>query len=329
MYALTADTNGTLYAGGGFSNLENIPAADNVAYLPAGGSWQAMGAGAGPCGCAVTTFVRGLTTVGTDAYIGTDANDVAGIAQADHVARWNGSAWSALGADSGGANGWFPATSSISALAGTGPYLFVAGSFQNAGGDARADNVAFFDGSAWHPVGSDGAGNGPWIGNGLALALVDRQLVAAGSFTSAGGDAQRTPPPRSRSSQIIAYPTPTVTPNPPAVPTPTVTPGPSRRPPPSNAPSRRARHSARHVCGACTHKHPRRTATLRFAIQPEPRPHVLVLPRHGDAVLAVLRTRGPTTSSARQARTPRHESRDRAGNVDATPAVTRYRIRRR
>ena len=142
VYALTADSNGTLYAGGGFINLENHPAADNVAFRPSGGSWQPMGAGAGPCGCAVTTFVRGLTAVGTDVYVGTDANDVAGIPQADHVARWDGSAWSAVGADSGGANGWFPTTTSINALASTGSHLFVTGTFLNAGGDARADHVA-------------------------------------------------------------------------------------------------------------------------------------------------------------------------------------------
>ena len=53
VYALAADSDGTLYAGGGFTNLENIPAADNVALLPAGGTWQAMGTGAGACGCAV------------------------------------------------------------------------------------------------------------------------------------------------------------------------------------------------------------------------------------------------------------------------------------
>ena len=192
-----------------------------------------MGAGAGPCGCAVTTFVRGLTAVGTDAYVGTDANDVAGIAQADHVAKWNGSAWSAVGAGSGGENGWFPTTTSINGLAGTGPYLFVTGTFQNADGDARADNVAFFDGSAWHPVGSDGAGNGPWSGTGLALALVDRQLYAAGSFTSAGGDPQAHSAASFALTQIIAYPTPTVTAGPPRSPTPTVT--------RARAPSRRRR----------------------------------------------------------------------------------------
>jgi hypothetical protein len=122
-----------------------------------------------------------------------------------HVARWNGSAWSALGADSGGENGWLPTSASIEDLAGVGSNLFVTGTFQNANGDARADNVAFFDGTEWHPVGSDGAGDGPWIGNGLALALVDRQLYAAGSFTSAGGDPQARSAASFALTQIIAY----------------------------------------------------------------------------------------------------------------------------
>jgi hypothetical protein len=189
VYALTADSNGVLYAGGGFADLENIPAADNVAYMD-GGGWHAMGLGNGTCGCAVTTFVRGLTANGTNVYVGTDATDVAGIAQADNVVKWNGSAWSAMGSNTGGANGWFPSPTSIESLTTSGSEVFAAGSFQNANGDPLADNVARFDGSVWHPVGSNGAGNGPWIGNGLALAVFGQGLYAAGSFTSAGGDGQ-------------------------------------------------------------------------------------------------------------------------------------------
>ena len=166
-------------------------------------------------------------------YVGSDGNNIAGIAQADHVAKWDGAEWSAVGADTGGANGWFPASASINALTGFGANLFVAGPFLNANGDARADNVAFFDGTDWHPVGSDGAGNGPWSGTGLALAIVDRQLYAAGSFTSAGGDPQAHSVASFSLTQIIAFPTPTVTAGPSAQPTPTVTAGParSRRPP--------------------------------------------------------------------------------------------------
>lgn len=189
VYALTADSNGSLYAGGGFIDLEGIPAADRVAYRDIDG-WHAMGAGGGACGCAVTDFVRGLTAKGTDVYVGTDANDVAGIPQADHVARWNGSAWSAMGSNTAGGNGWFPTTASINGLTTSGSSVFATGSFQNANAEPVADNIASFDGSAWHPVGSDGAGNGPLNAAGSALAVFDQRLYAGGSFTSAGGDSQ-------------------------------------------------------------------------------------------------------------------------------------------
>jgi hypothetical protein len=69
-----------------------------------------------------------------------------------------------------------------------GPLVFATGSFQNANGEAPADSVAYFDGSAWRPIGSDGAGNGPLPGNGTALAVFEKHLYAGGSFTSAGGD---------------------------------------------------------------------------------------------------------------------------------------------
>ena len=210
-------------------------------------------------------FVRGLTAVGTDVYVGTDASDVGGIPQADHVARWNGSAWSAVGAGSGGANGWFPTTASIDDLTSDGSNLFVTGTFQNANGDPRADHVAFFDGTDWHPLGSNGAGDGPWIGSsGLALAIVDRQLYAAGSFTSAGGDNQARSVASFALSQVIAYPTPTVTAGPSAVPTPTVTPGPSAVPTPTVTPAPDAA-APRTSLRKARIDQARRKATFRFA----------------------------------------------------------------
>jgi hypothetical protein len=184
VYALTADANGVLYAGGGFTNVAGIPEADNVAAYD--GSWHAMGTG--PNGRAVNDFVRGLTASGTTVYVGTDAVNVAGIANADHVARWDGSSWSAVGANSAGTDGWFPTSTSIYALAPYGSILVAAGSFQNANGDARADNIAYFDGTLWRPLGSDGAGNGPFVGQATALGLFAGMVNVAGSFTSAGGD---------------------------------------------------------------------------------------------------------------------------------------------
>jgi hypothetical protein len=324
--ALAADSNDTLYAGGGFTDLEDIDAADNVASLPAGGTWQSMGTGAGGCGgCAINTFVRGLTTVGTDAYVGTDMNDIAGIPQADHVAKWNGSAWSALGAGSGGGNGWFPTTTTINALIGTGTYLFATGTFQDANGDARADHVAFFDGTDWHPVGSDGASNGPWSGTGLALALVDRRLYAAGSFTSAGGDPQAHSVASFALTQIIAYPTPTVTAGPGPVPTPTVTASPNPAPTPTVTPApdvkppgtslRRAQvtQSARKATFTFASGEPGSTFTCKLDSKP------------------FSRCTSPKTYSKLKPGTHvfRVKARDRAGNLDATPALKRFTIRKR
>ena len=189
MYALTADSNGTLYAAGQFINLDGIPAADHVAaYDGARVARDGLRPGAG--GGAVDDYVRSITSHGTDVYVGSDSLNIAGIAQADHVARWNGSAWSAMGSNTAGTNGWFPASTFIYSMTTSGSLVFAAGSFQNANGDPRADDVAYFDGTAWHSLGSNGAGNGPLIGNGLALATFGPQLIAGGNFTSAGGDTQ-------------------------------------------------------------------------------------------------------------------------------------------
>ena len=176
--------------------------------------------------CAIDGFVRSLAFDAGSVYVGTDAKNVAGIAQADNVVKWDGAAWSAVGSNSAGDDGWFPASTFIYGMTVSSSVLFATGSFLNANGDPRADNVAAFITGAWHSLGSDGAGNGPWVGDGLALAGQDRTLFAAGGFTSAGGDTQAHSVASFALSQVIAYPTPTVTAGPSAVPTPTVTPAP-------------------------------------------------------------------------------------------------------
>ncbi len=232
--ALTVDSGGRLYAGGRF-RIAGLPGAENVAYLDAGGAWHAMGSGAGACQCAIDGFVRSLTAVGTDVYVGTDVKDVAGIAQADNVARWDGSAWSAVGSNAAGTNGWFPASTFIYALTSLDSKVFATGSFQDAGGDPTADNIAVYDGDQWRPLGSNGAGNGPWSGEGHGLAVFDRLaaasdprgLFAGGSFTSAGGDSQARSVARFSLASITPVATPTVTPSPQAAPTPTPAPTPT------------------------------------------------------------------------------------------------------
>jgi trimeric autotransporter adhesin len=314
--ALTATSDGTLYAGGRFGNLENIAAADDVAYLPQGGSWHAMGSGGGPCGCALDAYVRGLTASGTDVYVGTEGSDVAGIAQADHVVKWNGSAWSAMGSNTAGADGWFPAATNIYDLASVGSIVIATGTFQNANGDGRADNIAFFDGSDWHPVGSNGAVSGPWVGEGSALAVVDRQLYAAGNFTSAGGDTQAQSIASFSLTQIIAYPTPTVTQGPGPQPTPTVTPA-----PPAADVTAPATTLGRARINQATRK-----ATFRFASSEPGSTFSCKLDKR-----KLRRCSSPKTYKklAPGKHVFRVKARDYAGNLDTTPVVRRFKIKRR
>ena len=90
-----------------FARVAGIAAANKVAYLD-GSGWHALGSGPRSGGAALGLLVRSLAADGTDVYVGTDSVDIAGIPQADHVAKWNGSAWSALGSDTSGGDGWFP-----------------------------------------------------------------------------------------------------------------------------------------------------------------------------------------------------------------------------
>jgi hypothetical protein len=184
--ALAVDGRGTLYAGGGFVDLDGIPAADWVAAYD-GRAWRALGTGAGLGGAALTDRVRALAAAGTAVYAGGDAVDIARIPQADNVARWNGSAWSALGANKSGGNGIFPPRSSVYAVETSGSRTFVGGLFQNANGDPLADNLAVFDGTSWAALGSNGAGGGALNADVQALAVFQEKLYAGGRFTSAGG----------------------------------------------------------------------------------------------------------------------------------------------
>jgi len=107
----------------------------------------------------------------------------AGGVQANGVARWRGSAWSALGS---GVNGLVKAI--IAFDDGSGSSIYVGGDFDSAGG-IPAKNVAKWNGSGWAPLGAGvGAGANAFIN---ALAVFDDgsgpSLFAAGYFSTAGG----------------------------------------------------------------------------------------------------------------------------------------------
>jgi len=185
VYAMAA-LGGVLYAGGLMINVDHIAAADHVAAYD--GTWHAMGSGAAPGNGAVEDIVRSLAVDGTNLYVGTDAVNVSGIARADHVVRWNGTAWSAVGANTAGSDGWFPQSAFIYGLTTYANLVIATGSFQNANGSATADEIAYYDGSKWRPLGSDGAGNGPLTQQGTAVSTFKGAVVVGGSFVNAGTD---------------------------------------------------------------------------------------------------------------------------------------------
>ena len=101
---------------------------------------------------------------------------LAGGAPASNIARWNGSAWSALGT---GTNGEVRALAYMNV--GTG-FLVVGGAFSNAGGNAY-QNVASWSGTSWASLFTSafsGGTNGPVN----ALAVTPDGVIASGAFTA-------------------------------------------------------------------------------------------------------------------------------------------------
>jgi hypothetical protein len=171
-----------LYVAGSFGDVAGIPEADGIARWD-GTAWSAVGP-VGPGTGAITDAVLALAVSGTDLIAGGRFTDAAGIASADHVATWDGTAWSPLGSignGNGAINGW------VWAIAISGPAIHVGGSFTAAGGDVTADDLATWDGRTWSGPGSTGAGDGALDGVVQAFAVRGTDLYVGGGFTNAAG----------------------------------------------------------------------------------------------------------------------------------------------
>lgn len=184
IYDLAATTDGTLYAGGTFTNLDQVATADSVASY--NGTWN--GLGSTPIG----GIVRGLHANGMDVYVSSDGLNIGGDGRSDHLVKWDGSAYSPVGSDSTGTNGYFPSSATINELTTSGSLLFAAGSWLDANGAPTGDMFAYFDGGSWRPLGSNGAAtpNGALNANTEGLAVFGGQVYAGGASTNAGGDSK-------------------------------------------------------------------------------------------------------------------------------------------
>ena len=132
--------------------------------------WSALGApapSAGACGAKQTSGVQSMggvndvLIVGTDIYVAGCFTDWAGIAEADYVAKWNGSAWSALGSNGAGDGALNKVVYALASYKGS---IVAAGEFTDAGGVGAADMVASFSSGTWSALPTTGSAspqNGP------------------------------------------------------------------------------------------------------------------------------------------------------------------------
>jgi hypothetical protein len=140
--------NGQLYAGGSFTNAGPV-AATNLARWD-GSTWSPVGGGVtGTAGVLTGSPVSALQFMGSDLYVGGRFTIVGGNVSATNIARWNGSAWSALSSGLRSA----PNNGPVSALAVLGTDLYAFGNFTNAGG-VTVSGLARWNGVNWSGFGT-------------------------------------------------------------------------------------------------------------------------------------------------------------------------------
>ncbi len=164
----------SLIAGGAFTSAGGTTA-NRIARWN-GSVWSSFGSGAAD---GVDGNVRAVAVAanGVDVYAGGDFFN-AGGATAYKIARWDGSAWSAVGASLFSIGG-----EAVYAIAVSGSDLYVGGDFLQAGSQV-VNYVARWDGTNWNALGN-GASAG--VGSQARALLADgSSLYAVGLFATAG-----------------------------------------------------------------------------------------------------------------------------------------------
>jgi hypothetical protein len=187
--SLTTLPNGDLVVGGSFTTAGGVPA-NNIARWN-GSTWSALGTGlvggTRPAVKSLTTLPNGDLIAGGDFQFTTP-----GGVRVYNIARWNGSAWSALGT---GMTGGIFTSPSVNALA-TLPNgdLIAGGTFTTAGGNPSAYFARYTFGSP-----ADVAGPGQSLGSDNALTADDiivylNWFFASDTRANVAGPGQSTTP---------------------------------------------------------------------------------------------------------------------------------------
>ncbi len=155
----------------------------------------------GAAGAFTTSYPNPIRTVriGTDLFVGGCFLNWAGIAEADFVARWDGTSWSGLGSNGSGNGAVAGPVYDMTSYKGN---LVIAGDFDDVAGESTADAIATWNGTAWSGF-TIGTNNGcpcaaPSSASDYATALevdtkstpttTDDELIIGGRFPSGAND---------------------------------------------------------------------------------------------------------------------------------------------
>jgi hypothetical protein len=164
------NSDGSVYAGGGFTNITDANGDGITKWNGTAFSSLATGVSGGSVNALALSLDGSL-------YVGGGFSLAGGVANTAHIAKWDGAAWSALGT---GMSGGIPIVWTIAI--GPDGSLYAGGQFNLAGGVANTAYIAKWNGVTWSPLGTG------MNGNVYALAFgKDGTLYAGGNFTSASG----------------------------------------------------------------------------------------------------------------------------------------------
>ena len=187
-----ARADGKVWVGGSFTNANGDTTASKFAYYDTVTStWHGLreAGQAGPAFVhAAQVAVFDFEFSGSRIFVGGTFTDVSGNPAADYVAMWTGTEWTNLGSSAANlATGAGPLSGGVFSLVPYGVTMLVAGSFQNAGGNANADTIAAWNGQSWlnlgipSPTAAAGQPFGTWG------SVSGRVYTHTGMFTSISG----------------------------------------------------------------------------------------------------------------------------------------------
>ena len=169
--AVEVGTSGQVYVGGLFSTCGETQVNNIAVFDPTTGTFNSLGDGNsnGTDGNVSEIEISGTTVYAAGGF------RFAGGVFANRVARWDGTAWHALGAGIGGP---------VRAMVLDGADLYVGGNWTSAG-DTNARNVARWDGAEWNTVGLE-AENGV-EGIVEAIEVFNGNVFVGGRFLTQAG----------------------------------------------------------------------------------------------------------------------------------------------